>query len=113
MILTKGLDGNIIIVGEQDGALLTEGIETRPFTNTKARELQAYILGNAYEVELDGIGRFVIPEYLRIHAGIGKKVIFAGISQYIQLWDKDRFLNYQKRLERIIRENAEELPGKE
>jgi MraZ protein len=111
LLITKGLDGNIIIVAVSNWKTLLEGTEDKPFTNKSARKMQALLLGNASEVVLDELGRFVIPEYLRRHAGIKKDVIFAGLNRYIQLWDRKRWDEYQKEIEKHLDTTEEELSG--
>src|SRR5688572_18541638 len=70
LIITKGLDRNLIVVSESNWKMLLEGTEDKPLIDKSSRELQAILLGNARDVKLDELGRFVIPEYLRVHAGI-------------------------------------------
>ncbi len=98
LIITKGFEGYLLVVSEKDWETLLEGTQGLPFTNTRARKLQRFLLGNASEVELDDKGRFVLPEYLRLHAEIKDEVIYAGISRFVEIWNKDRWNKEQERL---------------
>ncbi len=109
LIVTKGLESCLIIVSEENWKTLLEGTEGRPFTNKATRELQRFLLGNAERVELDSKGRFVIPEYLRKHAGITDEVIFAGLERFVEVWDKDQWDKHQKVLSDNIASIAERL----
>src|SRR6201986_3394444 len=95
LIVTKGFENCLIVVSETNWKTLLEGTEGKPFTNKATRELQRFLLGNATYVELDGQGRFVIPEYLRNFAGIKEEVIFAGIQRFIEVWDKKKWDDHQ------------------
>ncbi|HRN96717.1 MAG TPA: hypothetical protein PLD54_04685, partial [Candidatus Levybacteria bacterium] len=59
IIITKGLEKNLIIVPELQWRTLLEGTEGRPFIERNVRNLQRFLLGNATEIQLDTKGRFV------------------------------------------------------
>lgn len=113
LFITKGLDGNLIIVSESQKQLLIEGIDTRPYATEKDRRMQTFVLGNTFEIELDSLNRFVIPSALRTYATITKEVIFAGVENYVQVWDKKRWEDYQRSIYPLISRDAEKLPGNE
>lgn len=113
LIVTKGFENCLIIVSEKHWKTLLEGTEGRPFTNRSTRELQRFLLGNATYIGLDSKGRFVVPEYLRVFAGITEKVIFAGLTRFIEVWDKTRWDKHQLDLSRRIESIAEKLGDSE
>lgn len=96
LIITKGIEGYLIVVREEQYKTLLEGTEGKPFINKDARELQRYILGNAHEVQLDSKGRCVLPEFLREFAHLQEDIIFAGIERFVEIWDKKEWHNQQK-----------------
>lgn len=102
IILTHGYENSIIIVSEEGWRALLEGTEGKPFIQSEARETQRFLLGGATFVELDSKGRFIIPAYLRGFAEIGTEVIFLGLSRYVELWDKKRWIAYSENLEKNI-----------
>ena len=109
LIITKGFENCLIIVSEEKWKTLLEGTEGRPFTNKATRELQRFLLGNATDVELDGKGRFVIPEYLRNFAGIKNEIVFAGIQRFVEIWDREGWEKHQVGLAKDIEGIAERL----
>ncbi len=111
LILTKGLESNLIIISEENWKTLLEGTEGKPFTDKNTREMQRFLLGNASEILLDGKGRFVIPEYLRAHAALREEgeVVFAGIHRFVELWSKSHWEDQQDRLAKNIESIAEKL----
>ncbi len=46
------------------------------------------------EMTLDGAGRFALPRDMRESAGISDAIFFTGASSVIQLWDPQRFLDF-------------------
>ena len=49
---------------------------------------------NASQSTLDRQGRVVIPPKLREHAHLKKEIIFIGISTRIEIWDKEKWDDY-------------------
>ncbi|CAN5136870.1 division/cell wall cluster transcriptional repressor MraZ [soil metagenome] len=111
LIITHGFEGSLLIVPETGWKQLLEGTENIPFTSSSARETQRFLLGGATFIELDEKGRFILPEYLRKFSQIHAEVIFLGISKYVEMWDKEHWNEYQKKLTRNISMIAEKLSG--
>lgn len=102
LIITFGYENSLIIVSEENWKALLEGTEGRPFIEKITRQTQRFLLGGASNVELDSKGRFILPGYLREFAKIKNNVVFLGLSRYVELWDKDKWILYQKNLEKNI-----------
>ena len=45
--------------------------------------------------ELDKQGRIVIPEKLRSYAGLSRDCFVHGLYDYAEIWDKDRYIEYE------------------
>ncbi|HEX8932067.1 MAG TPA: division/cell wall cluster transcriptional repressor MraZ [Patescibacteria group bacterium] len=113
LIITKGFENCLIIVAVENWKTLLEGTAGKPFTNKSTRELQRFLLGNATDVELDSKGRFVIPEYLRNFASVKNEVVFAGISRFVEVWDKQSWEQHQVELNDNVDSIAERLSRQE
>lgn len=48
-------------------------------------------LGSATEVEIDSASRVLVPPELRSWAGLERDVIFMGVGDRLELWDKARY----------------------
>lgn len=113
LIITLGYENSLIIVSETNWKALLEGTEGKPFIQQEARETQRFLLGGASSVELDSKGRFVVPLYLRNFAKIKDEAIFIGLSRYVELWDKIRWMEYRLHLEKNIDRISEKLVEKD
>ncbi len=113
LIVTKGLEGHLIVVSERNWKTLLEGTEGKPFTNTQARQTQRYLLGNASFVTADSRGRFVLAEYLKKHANIKTEIIFAGLQRFVEIWDKNSWEKHQEELAKTVASIADRLGGEE
>jgi MraZ protein len=95
LIVTKGFEQHLILVNQQQFALLTRGVSDQPFISGEVREVTRYLMGGAYEVQADAQGRFVIPEKLLAHGGIRGQVIFLGLGQWVEIWDEDMWKKHE------------------
>lgn len=96
LIITKGIEDCLVIVSKNNYKTLLEGSENKPYLNQDTREIQRYILGNAYEVKLDNKGRFLIPDFLKTYAHLQENIVFAGVMKYVELWDQKLWEDNQK-----------------
>ena len=109
IIVTKGLGKRLMIVSEKKWETLLEGTQDSPFINKDAADLQRFVLGNAYDAELDSKGRCVLPAYLREHAGMTDEIVFAGMRNYVEIWNKKDWEEEQERLSKNVSEIAKRL----
>lgn len=113
LIVTLGYENSLIVVSEENWKALLEGTEGRPFIQSETRETQRFLLGSASNIELDSKGRFILPAYLRDYAKIEDEVVFIGLSRYVEIWDKGRWEEYRKHLEKNIDTISQRLVEKE
>ena len=109
IIVTKGLGKRLMIVSEKKWETLLEGTTDSPFIHKDASDLQRFVLGNAYDAELDSKGRCVLPAYLRNYAEITEDIVFGGMNHYIEMWDRKNWEEEQERLSKNIPEIAQRL----
>lgn len=113
LIITLGYENSLIVVSEANWKTLLSGTEGKPFIQSETRETQRFLLGGAVEVELDSKGRFILPVFLRQFAKIEGEVIFLGLSEYVEIWDKPSWDLYRKKLEGKIVRVSQRLIEKE
>ncbi len=112
LIITQGFEGSLIVVSESSWKSLLEGTEGMPFTDLSTRETQRFLLGTATEIELDEKGRFVLPAYLKEYGTLTGDLVFLGISRYVEIWDKTKWEQHNKKLIGTITNIADKLSSK-
>jgi MraZ protein len=75
--------------------------------NTRTRDLQRLLVGNASDVELDASGRILIPPPLRKFAGLDKDVALVGQGTRFELWDE---VKWDAQMDKSIALNEEGIP---
>lgn len=87
-VVTCGFDRCLVVYDMADWEEYAEKLKALPTSNPKARKLARYVLGNACVCEVDKQGRSLLPQNLREFAGLEKEVVFVGVGQRIEIWDK-------------------------
>ena len=88
----------VITIDTEDDCLLLypvriwEGIEEKLQSisglNRKVRRVQRLLIGHATECDLDANGRLLLPQLLREHACVEKKLIMVGQGNKFELWSE-------------------------
>lgn len=62
--------------------------------DARAREFARSLFSTAYELELDGQGRVLLPAGLRELVGLGTDAVVVGLNEHVELWAPDRWASY-------------------
>jgi MraZ protein len=84
--ITKGFDRCLMIMTEDYFGLVYERINAMNLADPAARDLRRLILANAYPIELDKVGRILIPQTLRQFINFDGEAIVAGQGEYFEVW---------------------------
>lgn len=109
VIITSGYENSLMIVAFKDWQAVVGQVTNRSLTLGPARATDRFLLGSAFEVELDKLGRFLIPRALRDYASISSDVVFVGIGNRVELWAESKWREYQKYLKTNISQLGEKL----
>lgn len=88
-VITRGLDGCLFLYPLTEWQVFVDKLQKLP-SNQKTRKIQRQFLSKAMEVTVDRQGRILIPALLRTAAGLDKEIVFVGMMNRVELWDKDR-----------------------
>lgn len=108
-VICQGLDGCLFLYPRTSFEQLINKLSQLPLTRSYARSFTRVLSYAASEVEIDRLGRILIPEYLRQYAGLVTEVVVAGAVERIEIWDKNRFIVYQTKISQHAEDIAEKL----
>lgn len=111
-VVTKGYENSLIMVKLEDWQQITDSVSSGNFLNSMSRQTDRFLLGNAFEVEFDNQGRFVLPAKLREYANLGKEILFVGVGNRIEIWDKQAWDKNDQYLNENIEKISEQLSEK-
>ena len=85
--ITQGFDRCLMVMTDLHFRQVYDRINTMNPTDTSTRLLRRLILSNAYPVEVDKVGRILVPHNLREFLGIANgELIVAGQGDYFEVW---------------------------
>ena len=62
---------------------------------TDNRNFNRLIIGRAVEVGVDSIGRILVPEHLKQHAGLKESATIIGVMNRLEIWDSEVWSAYR------------------
>ena len=105
IILTRGYEDSLILVNKQMWEKIAKDVINGSFINKNVRDTSRFLIGSAVEISLDELGRFVIPQSLFKHANLNNEIVFIGLINWIEIWDKSK---WEKRVE-YLKTHREEI----
>lgn len=93
-IVTKGLDECLFVYSRAEWDNLEVKLKTLPLTNKNARAFIRFFFSGATECDVDKQGRVLIPANLRQHAHLEKEVSIIGVSNRVEIWDRNKWEQY-------------------
>ncbi|MDP2648353.1 MAG: division/cell wall cluster transcriptional repressor MraZ [Patescibacteria group bacterium] len=109
IVITRGLDNCLIIYARPAWGKFAEKLQALSFVQAETRGISRFLLSGAAEIEVDGVGRILIPDHQKEFAGLKKKVVFAGVSDRVEVWDADRWHAYKRRIDKDAERMAKKL----
>lgn len=84
--ITQGFDRCLMVMTESYFDQVYERVNGMNLADPTARLLRRLIFANAYPVEIDKVGRILVPQVLRQFGGIDGEAIVAGQGDYFEVW---------------------------
>ncbi len=109
LVLTRGLDNCLFVYPLAEWRQITDKVAKLPLGQADTRSFNRFFLSGAVEVEVDKIGRILIPDFLKDFARLDAKVVLAGIYDRVEVWDEKRWNAYKKQIESKADDLAEKL----
>ena len=91
LVLTTGLDPCVVAYPMQEWLAFEERLSRLPQFDPSVQMLRRIYVSGAVECEVDKVGRILVPQMLRRHAGLGREVLWAGMGRHVELWSRERF----------------------
>ena len=89
VVVTSGLDNSLFVFSVKEWEKVAEKLSQSGFGNVDTRSFNRFILGNAFETDVDAAGRIVIPDTLKDFAHLSSKVVLAGMYSRIEIWEEN------------------------
>lgn len=91
LVITTSLDPCLVAYPMQEWLAFEERLAKLPQFDASVSMLRRIYVSGAIEVDIDKLGRLLVPQGLRDHASLTRNALWAGMGRQIELWSKDRF----------------------
>ncbi len=108
-VITKGLDQCLVLYPLTEWEKVAEELSKLPTGKSENRNFVRDFFSKATDVELDALGRILIPEYLKNLADLKEKVVIVGIYKRLEIWNEEKWNDYKTRVEKQTDVLAEKL----
>jgi len=109
LVITRGLDNCLFVYPLKEWQKITQKVGQLPLGQADTRSFNRFFLSGAVEVEVDSVGRILVPDFLKDFAVLGSKVVLAGIYDRIEIWDEKKWESYKSTIEKQADQLAEKL----
>ena len=93
-VLTRGLDRCLFGYPLDEWKIIEEKLKNLPLTKKDARAFTRFFFSGATECEIDKQGRINIATPLTNYAGLEKECVVLGVSNRIEIWNKEIWEEY-------------------
>ena len=100
--ITQGFDRCLMVMTDAYFQDVYARINSMNMADPAARMLRRLILSNAYAVDVDRVGRILVPQNLREFLGINSgELVVAGQGEYFEVWTPAEWQAQMERLQDV------------
>ena len=109
LVATRGLDRCLFLFPEDEWRTQESRFRGLSFTKAEVRRFNRLFFSGAAELTFDRQGRVLIPPYLKDYAGIKRDVLVVGLSNRVEIWDKEEWKKFYEQNKEAYEQIAEKL----
>src|SRR3989338_6011076 len=87
VVVTRGLENCLFLFTHKAFKAISQETARLGHMKMDSRGFNRFLFSGAMEVDVDSMGRILIPDYLREFGGLKSSVTFAGVHNRIEIWD--------------------------
>ncbi|HPS21358.1 MAG TPA: division/cell wall cluster transcriptional repressor MraZ [Candidatus Paceibacterota bacterium] len=113
VILTPGLDKCLFVFTMKEwkkvSKRLSDSESELSFLKADKRSFNRYMFGRAIDVEVDSIGRILVPDFLKEIINPNGKVTVIGVQDRLEIWNDKVWVEYKENISKTAGQLAENL----
>jgi MraZ protein len=114
--ITQGFDRCLMVMTGLYFQQVYDSLSAMNMTDPMARLLRRMILANAFPIEIDKVGRVLVPQKLRDFAGLNGDAVVTGQGEYFEVWTPSSWAEQEQQIQDTEKNNqrfaALKLSGK-
>jgi MraZ protein len=113
IIITPGLDHCLFIFTTAEWAKVSKRLSDSDadlsFLSSDKRSFNRFMFGRAAEIEVDRIGRILIPDFLKDRIGLKNSAAIIGVKDRVEVWSEAAWSHQKEAVEKRAEQLAENL----
>ena len=102
VVVTRGKDHCLFLYPHKTWIALSKEVQKLGHVESDHR-FARFTFAGAAEIEIDSIGRILVPEFLREFAELNtptdRPIVITGVHDRVEIWNENRWKEYRKKLE--------------
>ena len=98
VVVTRGKDRCLFLYPTKTWVSISDEVKRLGHVESDPRFVR-FTFSGASEIEIDSIGRILIPEFLRAFADLKNPIVITGVHDRVEIWGAERWKTYRKKLE--------------
>ncbi len=117
IIITPGLGKCLFIFTTAEWTKVSKKLSSSDtdlsFLKADQRSFNRYMFGRAAEIEVDSIGRILVPEFLKDRIGLKGTAAIIGVKDRVEVWNEKAWEEQKEMVEKQAEALAEKLGSAE
>ncbi len=109
VVVTRGLDNCLFVYSLAEWQKVAEKLANLSMGQADTRGFNRFMLAGAVPVEVDALGRILIPDFLKEFAGLKDRLVVVGVQVRLEIWNEKRWREYTAKVEKQADILAEKL----
>jgi len=109
LYVLKGYDGCLSVFQESNFLNYISKLQSLAFEKQKVRLHERILSSSVVEIDIDKQNRMLIPSKTLKEYEIGRSVIIVGVIDHFEIWDSEKWKEYQTSNEKDFETVAEDL----
>jgi MraZ protein len=108
VVVTRGLDKCLFLYTLGEWKLLAEKLAKLPWGKAETRSFVRMMIAGATDVEIDSLGRILLPDYLKTYANLSDSAVVVGLYNRVEIWQPEFWHKFSEN----AKDNAELIAEK-
>lgn len=99
--IMQGFDNNLMVLPAAVFESMSRRANAMSLTDPSARLLKRLIFSTADRVEVDRVGRILLPQFLRQVSNLDSDAVIVGVGDYFEIWSPERWTQQVDQLQDV------------
>lgn len=109
VVITRGLDSCLFVFSQTQWHSIVEKLNRLSVGQADSRAFGRYLFAGAAEVDIDRLGRILVPLELATHATLKDRAVLIGVNDRCEVWNERTWNRYRASVEKEADHVAEKL----